>query len=299
MKKMEKKYIPLAQFFEACTQSTFTLTYEEIQNIMGHELPNAAYLNVSWWKKTKAPSTHYFAWINNDYYVINVTLGISVTFSCAEQEEAVNEKPQNTYITRAIEANDARAYINLQEALFAQSSFGYYAAEERNLTVQQVRKTITDWRKEKTSTVLLCIYNGQSAPAAFWMYNNLMMLREQVFFIQHEADQIARQLAMMDEDSLLVVISLDEEYEDVATTVEIAKRKNVQVIAIRDKELQVPEPASTVLYVPSAKEGGATCTIAIFALLHVLIEAMVEQEPNRYEQFQKSISSQPSLVVIG
>ena len=163
MKKMEKKYIPLAQFFETCTQSTFTLTYEEIQNIMGHELPNAAYLNVSWWKKTKAPSTHYFAWINHDYYVINVTLGVSVTFSCAEHEETINEKPQNTYITRAIEANDARAYINLQEELFAQSSFGYYAAEERNLTVQQVRKTITDWRKEKTSTVLLCIYNGQFA----------------------------------------------------------------------------------------------------------------------------------------
>ena len=72
MKKMEKKYIPLAQFFETCTQNTFSLTYEEIQNIMGHELPNAAYLNVSWWKKTKAPSTHYFAWTNYNYQVINV-----------------------------------------------------------------------------------------------------------------------------------------------------------------------------------------------------------------------------------
>lgn len=139
----------------------------------------------------------------------------------------------------------------------------------------------------------------QSAPAAFWLYNNLMMLREQVFFIQHEADHIARQLAIMDEDSLLVVISLDEEYEDVATTVEIAKRKNVQVIAIRDKALQTPEPADTVLFVPSTHEGGATCTIAIFALLHVLVEATVAQEPSRYEQFKNSTCSQPKLTVIG
>ena len=139
----------------------------------------------------------------------------------------------------------------------------------------------------------------QSAPAAFWLYSNLTMLREHVFYIQHEADHIARQLAMMDEDSLLVVISLDEEYEDVATTVEIAKRKNVQVIAIRDKAIQTSEPANTVLYVPSAQEGGATCTIAIFALLHVLIEEMVAQEPKRYEQFKKSTRSQPNLMGIG
>ena len=139
----------------------------------------------------------------------------------------------------------------------------------------------------------------QSAPAAFWLYKNLVMLRDQVFFIQHEADQIARQLAMMDEDSLLVVISLDEEYEDVATTVEIAKRKNVQIIAIRDKAMQSTEPADAVLYVPSAQEGGATCTIAIFALLHVLIEEMVAQEPMRYEQFKKSTRSQQKLMVIG
>lgn len=139
----------------------------------------------------------------------------------------------------------------------------------------------------------------QSAPAAFWLYNNLVMLRDQVFFIQHEADQIAMQLAMMDEDSLLVVISLDEEYEDIATTVEIAKRKNVQIIAIRDKAIQSTEPADAVLYVPSAQEGGATCTIAIFALLHVLIEEMVGQEPKRYEQFKKSTRSQQNLMVIG
>lgn len=126
----------------------------------------------------------------------------------------------------------------------------------------------------------------QSEPAAFWMFSNLKMLREQVYFIQHEAEEIAQQLAFMDEDSLLFVISLDDEYEDLATTVEIAKRKNVKVVAIRDKELtSLKEPANPVLIVPSAREGGATCTIAIYSLLHILVETMVMQNPQQYKGY--------------
>lgn len=163
MKKMERKYIPLSQFFETCTQNTFTLTYDEIQNIMGHELPNAAYLNLSWWKKTKAPSTHYFAWTNYNYHVTNVNLGISVTFSSSQPDELEVSPPKNTFIIRPIQANDARPFINLQEEIFTQSDFSYFAANEQGLTVQQVRKLIAEWRKQKTSTILLCIYNGQFA----------------------------------------------------------------------------------------------------------------------------------------
>lgn len=128
----------------------------------------------------------------------------------------------------------------------------------------------------------------QSAPAAFWIYNNLSALRDQVFFIQHEADKIAQQLAIMDEDSLLFVISLNDEYEDIVTTVEIAKRKNVKIVAIRDKKLvSMKEPANEVLIVQSALEGGATRTIAIYALLHVLVESMVQQNPQQYEKFSQ------------
>lgn len=127
----------------------------------------------------------------------------------------------------------------------------------------------------------------QSAPAAFWMYNSLQTLRDQVYLIEHEADKLAQQLAFMDEDSLLVVISLDNEYEEVRKTVEIAKRKNVKIVAIRDEKLtSTPEPASKVLFVPSALEGGVTATIAIFSLLHILVESMVKQNPQQYENFR-------------
>lgn len=128
----------------------------------------------------------------------------------------------------------------------------------------------------------------QSASAAFWLYNNLASLRNHVYFIQHETEEIVQQLTLMDKDSLLIMISLDEEYEDIITTVEIAKRKNVKVVAIRDKKLvATKEPADQVLIVPSTQEGCATCTIVIFALLQVLVETVVSQNPKQYENFRK------------
>lgn len=126
----------------------------------------------------------------------------------------------------------------------------------------------------------------QSAPA-LWLYNNIQTLRDQVYLVQHDADKLAQQLAFMDEESLLVVISLDSEYEDIAKTVEIAKRKNVKIVAIRDKELtSTPEPAEKVLFVPYVLEGGVTATIAIFALLHILVESVASQNPQQYEKFR-------------
>jgi RimJ/RimL family protein N-acetyltransferase len=165
-KKMEKKYIPLAEFFQNSTQSEMTLTYEAIENIMGQELPNAAYLNLSWWKKTKPPLSHYLSWVNANYNVIDVKLGRSVTFSRLTDSENDGESQGNnshTYIIRPIESDDARAFINLQEAVFKECDFEYFDCNEQNLTVQQVRKILAEWRKTKTSNILLCIVNGEFA----------------------------------------------------------------------------------------------------------------------------------------
>ena len=175
-----------------------------------------------------------------------------------------------------------------------------------------ISKTFNELDEHDVEEVIQLLHNSKrihllgfrnSAPASFWLYNKLTMLRDQVFFIQHEADKIAQQLAIMDEDSLLIVISLDKEYEDVLTTVEIAKRKNVKIVAIRDKVLtSMSEPADTVLLVPSAHEGGVTCTIAIYAILHVLVESIVNQNPQQYGSFRtknEEIKKQPTLIAIG
>ena len=164
--KMEKKYIPLAEFFQNSTQAEITLTYEAIENIMGQELPNAAYLNLSWWKKTKPPLTHYLSWHNADYNVIDVKLGRSVTFSRLQNKERLDQiegSNKHTYIIRSIEMDDARSFINLQETIFSECDFEYFSTNEQNLTVQQIRKCMAEWRKVKTSNILLCIVNGEFA----------------------------------------------------------------------------------------------------------------------------------------
>ena len=163
--------------------------------------------------------------------------------------------------------------------------------------IARIAKTFNEVDEQDLLTVSQQLHNskkihllglGQSEPTAYWMYSKLSMLREQVFFIQHDAEKIAQQLAMMDEDSLLFVISLDEDYveKDVVTIVDIAKRKNVKIVAIRDKKLtKMPEPASAVLLAPSAQESGTICTIVIFSLLHVLVETMVDQNPQQYKAY--------------
>lgn len=163
---MEKKYIPLATFFQSATQNEITLTFEALENIMGQALPNAAYLNMSWWKKTKPPLTHFLAWTNADYHVIDVKLGSMITFSRlnpAEQEDTEHSEEANAFVIRSIETEDARPYINLLEEIYAETDFLPYEANTRHLTVQGIRKMMGEWRKTKNSTVLLCIFNGEFA----------------------------------------------------------------------------------------------------------------------------------------
>lgn len=165
-KKMEKKYIPLATFFQSATQNEITLTFEALENIMGQALPNAAYLNMSWWKKTKPPLTHFLAWTNADYHVVDVKLGSNITFSRLnpfENNDADEAKNATAFVIRSIETEDARPYINLLEEIYSETDYLPYETETCQLTVQGVRKMMGEWRKTKNSTVLLCIFNGQFA----------------------------------------------------------------------------------------------------------------------------------------
>lgn len=180
-KKMEKKYIPLAEFFQHATQHEFTLTYTAIENIMGQQLPNAAYLNLSWWKKTKPPLTHFLSWTSSDYYVTDVQLGRTVTFS---RLQAINNEQgegdasnKQTFIIRPIETDDARLFIKLKKAVNAKYSFEYNNDNNQNLTVQSIRKQMADWRKQKNSTILLCVLNGEFAGYAYIKGNDAPHLR--------------------------------------------------------------------------------------------------------------------------
>ena len=167
-KMMEKKYIPLASFFSITTRNELTLSFNSIENIIGQSLPNAAYLNTSWWKKTKPPLSHYLSWTESDFYVVDVKLGTSVTFLRNQTRSSTNldnehDHNKSSYIIRTIEASDAKSFIQLQEEIFSETEFMYNIPNELELTVQQLRKNQSHWKRLKNRTILICIVDGAFA----------------------------------------------------------------------------------------------------------------------------------------
>lgn len=162
----EKKYIPLARYFEEAQAVEITLSFEALENILGQPLPNAAYLNSSWWKKTKPPARHFHAWTTYDYFVEDVDLARSVVFKRKTENESnggeSNEK-QDILIVRQAELDDARPLINLQKAVESESDFMLYGNDERQQSVQGIRKMITEFKKSSKSAFFIALLNGQYA----------------------------------------------------------------------------------------------------------------------------------------
>ena len=165
-KKMEKKYIPLATFFAESTITELTLTYTAMENIIGQQLPNAAYLNSSWWKKTKPPALHFQAWTESDYHVKDIELGRSVTFAKTSDslfEVHSGNKTEEILIIRPVDLEDARSIINLHSAIDAESDFMMFGKDERKMTVQGIRKRIGEWKRSLNSGMFVAILNGEFA----------------------------------------------------------------------------------------------------------------------------------------
>ncbi|MEK6190210.1 MAG: GNAT family N-acetyltransferase [Carnobacterium alterfunditum] len=161
--KIEKKYIPLANYFSATKNPTITLQFTEIEKIMGQSLPNAAYLSYSWWKKTKAPAKHYLAWTAAGYAVKHVEPKSYVVFVRIEptSDKDKAEANENILLIRSAAHGDAGSLSNLQKKIEGESDFFLYGHGERLLSTQKTRKQIIQWNQSGHSLILLAILNGQ------------------------------------------------------------------------------------------------------------------------------------------
>lgn len=166
-RKLENKYIPLAAFFSEATQAEVKLTYTAMENIVGQQLPNAAYLNSSWWKKTKPPAMHFQAWTEADYYVKDIELGRSITFAKTSdtlfEVHSNNKKSEDILVIRPVDLEDARSIINLYKTIDSESDFMLFGKDERKMTVQSIRKRIGEWKKSFNSSMFVGILNGEFA----------------------------------------------------------------------------------------------------------------------------------------
>lgn len=71
------KYFPLENYLN---QVSITLTYSEMEEILGFELPKTAYRREQWWENNTMNHTQANSWLNAGWKVERVNLGIDVTF---------------------------------------------------------------------------------------------------------------------------------------------------------------------------------------------------------------------------
>lgn len=161
---LEKKYIPLSHYFQSATNSSIRLTFSEIEQIMGQNLPNAAYLNKSWWKKSKPPAKHFHAWMDAGYRVSEVEPDRFVVFEKVDTNNKAADKDaedKDILLIRTAEHGDARSLAMLQKTVEAESDFMLYGKDERSLSTQRVRKQIIEWKQNGHSAIIIAILNGQ------------------------------------------------------------------------------------------------------------------------------------------
>lgn len=71
---MRDKYGPLRDYLKLCDKSSIKLTYKEIEEIIGTELPSSAYVYKEWWSNRKPYVSQAKAYLDAGYYVENHNL---------------------------------------------------------------------------------------------------------------------------------------------------------------------------------------------------------------------------------
>ena len=79
-----RKYDPLMLFLDKSGQKEITLSYDEMEEIIGESLPRTAYNNKKWWNNNDKSHTQSFAWSDIGYRTCKICLGESVTFVKSE-----------------------------------------------------------------------------------------------------------------------------------------------------------------------------------------------------------------------
>ena len=137
------------------------------------------------------------------------------------------------------------------------------------------------------------------APAAFWLYTKLGAYRDRVQLMSYNAEKIAIDLTQMNEKSVLFVVGVNEQQEDVMAVVELAKRKKVKLVVITDNvPCPLQEQADLLFTIGTAEEDFIISDVAVFSLLHSIVECMVMQNKEHYESVRtENTQSIPSSLM--
>jgi hypothetical protein len=85
------KYEPLPQFLSASSTSTRTLTFQQIERVLGFKLPKSAYEHEAWWSNNATGHSHAKTWLSAGWRTQDVDIeGRKVTF-----HRTASERPQS------------------------------------------------------------------------------------------------------------------------------------------------------------------------------------------------------------
>lgn len=119
--KPGSKYYPLFEHLQGCNQAAVTLTFIEIEALMGCSLPESARRKKNWWSNRDSPSAlQAGAWISAGYHIESVDLiQQSVTFGEFQAQYTIQQKDgEIIWKQDAIQA--LRKHMGFTQAQFAQ-----------------------------------------------------------------------------------------------------------------------------------------------------------------------------------
>jgi hypothetical protein len=74
------KYEPLTTYLNLCKKHKVKLTYNEIEDVLGFDLPPSAMKYKAWWNNNDKRHSHSVSWCEAGYKTTDIILGESVVF---------------------------------------------------------------------------------------------------------------------------------------------------------------------------------------------------------------------------
>jgi DNA-binding XRE family transcriptional regulator len=162
MMKGDSKYQPLREFLSRSDRAVVTLTFAEIEAMMGATLPLSAREKRTWWSNRSSGTSQAATWMSAGYTVKSLDL---------EREEVVFHKPPDVY---QVEQVDGVIQWNGELIRALRSHMGMTQSEFATaIGVRQ--QTVSEWEKE--------VYTPTRASAKY-----LMMVAEKAEF-KYDATQ--------------------------------------------------------------------------------------------------------------
>lgn len=135
--KPGSKYYPLFEHLQHCNQEAVTLTFADIETLMGCSLPTSALNKKNWWSNRDSPSAlQAMAWISAGYQIEFVDLTQqTVTFKTFQATYQIHRQ-DGEIIWKADVIKALRHYKGLNQEQFA-SELGVR------------RETVSEWENSK------------------------------------------------------------------------------------------------------------------------------------------------------